>query len=190
MRVVNDDLVIEYDEMNRPIKPESSTEVMRGSGSYSERMKRYVTEEDAFLVYRSTGSRSLRGTAEILGLPLGTVNGWSRRHGWQQRSSDLDLEATEGIVQAMAVAIVGQQLKNVRVLAQIRDGAEEPRDQINAAKELNRIFERMADRMQLSGVLSVSDNDATEEEELEALVQTPEGVANVLERLRERTNRY
>lgn len=166
------------------------TEVVQEGGAYSEKRKQFITPEDGFLVYRSTGSRSLRGTAEILGLSAGTVFGWSRRYGWQQRSNDLDLEATEGVVQAMAVSIVGQQLKNIQTLAQIRDGAEEDRDRINAAKELNRVFERMADRMQLNAVLNPAGESETEEDDLEEMVQTPEGVARLLELQRERTNRY
>lgn len=41
-----------------------------------------ITQEQAYRIYCSTGARSLRKTADILGLPHGTVLSWSRRYHW------------------------------------------------------------------------------------------------------------
>ncbi len=46
--------------------------------------------ERAYLAYRDGAKRSLRKTAEVTGIPEGTLMRWSREDGWQQRLRDDD----------------------------------------------------------------------------------------------------
>lgn len=50
----------------------------------------------AFCVYAEMGSeRSLKAVAKKIGHPIGTVEGWSKKHGWQERVLDLQKQANE-----------------------------------------------------------------------------------------------
>ena len=99
-----------------------------------------VTQEQAYRVYCSTGARSLRKTADILGIPHGTVLSWNRRYHWQKKLRDIDLEVTEGLAQATAVLAVSRGIKALEVLSQImEDGEVDPRARVSAASEVLKV---------------------------------------------------
>lgn len=144
-----------------------------------------ATEDDAFRIYATTGARSIRRVARLLGLPEGTVLSWSQRHRWRQRIIDEDLEVTEGIADAAAAAVVTQQLKNIVYLSELRDNdMAERKDRTAAAKalmaEFKDISKAVADRQ------SGEDVEELEDSELERLAQSDEGVAVLLARSRAR----
>ncbi len=173
---------------NPPLKEIHAVEVMDVPGLQSA-TGHYVTADDAYRVYIAMGSRSLRKTAAMMGVPEGTVASWSRRGGWRQRVVDMDTELTEGVIHASAVAVVSQQLRTIERLAKIRDNEKAlDRDVINASKLLMEAYERIRLTATVSALLGGNEGDM-EAEELEQLVQTPGGAQVLLGRLRDRTGR-
>lgn len=145
-----------------------------------------ATREDAFRVYVTTGARSIRKTAHLIGRPEGTVLSWSQRDNWRLRVRDMDLEVTEGIAEAAAAAAVAQQLQNITYLSQVRDDSEqETKDRLKATSllmdEFRDISAAIADRASKR-----ADLEEMGESELEELAQSPEGVAQLLARHRTR----
>lgn len=144
-----------------------------------------ATEEDAFRIYATTGARSIRRVARMLGIPEGTVLSWSHRKRWRQRMIDEDLEVTEGIADAAAAAVVHQQLRNIMYLSELRDNdLAERKDRTAAAKAL------MAEFKDVSRAVAERDRgidvEAMDDTELEELAQSDEGVAVLLARSRAR----
>lgn len=173
---------------NLPPRESHAMEVVPGLGSQSTYGK-YVTSDDAYRVYIAMGSRSLRKTAVMMGIPEGTVGSWSRREGWRQRVVDMDTELTEGVIHASAVAVVSQQLRTIEKLAMIRDNEKsQDRDIINAAKLLMEAYERIRLTATVTALLGGNEGDM-EADELERLVSTPGGAQVLLGRLRDRTGR-
>lgn len=166
--------------------PPASSVVMTSDGEMS-RLGRYVTADDAFHLYQAQTHRSLRKTAQMLGLPQGTVFAWSSRYGWRQRLLEQDMEVTEGVVQSVAVAVLQSQVSNIQQLVTIRDDEKSSnREKLEAIKQLTAQYERLQDRALVQS-LTGGQEDQLEEDKLVELVQTPEGAQVLLQRLRERT---
>ncbi len=144
-----------------------------------------ASAEDAYWTYMGTGMRSLRRTADILGIPHGTVLSWSSRHNWAQRARDTDIEMTMGVAEAAAAATVAQQFRNIEYLAKLRDDEEaDHKDRIRATNILMGEFKDVS--VAVAGKFQKDDSDMIDEDELEKLAQSPEGVAQLLARSRAR----
>jgi hypothetical protein len=148
-----------------------------------------VTQEEGFTVYAANGGRSLRKTARLLGVPEGTVLSWASRHGWRQRLLDMDLEMAEGALESGAVVLMSQYLVGIQRLITIRDDRRtSPMAAILAQKELNRMQEKVSEMLTTRIVANAIGEDL-EDDELEALIQSADGVAKLLEMQRARHER-
>lgn len=174
---------------DRVVAPDSSPSVIAvmDEGEMSESLGRFVTAEDAFRVYQSSSQRSLRKTADFLGLPRGTIMSWSSRYSWRARLAETDMEVTEGVAQAVSLSVIQQQMRNIQSLVAIRDSdIASNTDRLNAIKQLAGLYARIEDRAMI-GALTGGLDVELEEEQLISMVQSQEGAREILARLRERT---
>lgn len=144
-----------------------------------------VTPEDAYRTYIAMGARSLRRTADLLGVPIGTMHSWNRRYQWQSRVRLSDIEATEGLAQMAAVVAVAQGVKSLEALAKVRDTSEDDRARVEASKELLRQFNGIT--AVIAGSALVKNHDADDELDYEEMASTPDGARKLLELARDRT---
>jgi len=148
-----------------------------------------ITPEDAYRAYISTGARSLRRTADLLGIPHGTILSWNKRYQWQARVRAADIESTEGLAQMAAVAAVAQGVKSLEVLARIRDDEDvAPMARVESAKELLRQFNGIT-ALVAGSALTKGVQDDLGDAELEELASNPDGVQKLLEMQRQLTGR-
>ena len=162
-----------------------SVEVVDSSGVMSSE-GRYVTPDEAFRAYSVQPDRSLRKLADLLGIPRGTILGWSSRYGWSAKIKEMDQERVEGVTETISVILVQQQVKNLETLINIRDApTSKIRERMDAAKALSGMFERYQDRALLAALTTGNNEDFLEDSKLEELAQTQEGVRQLLAHLRE-----
>lgn len=171
--------------VEKVVNPPRSSVVMTGEGEMSD-LGRYVTADDAFRVYQAQQHRSLRKTANMLGLPHGTLLSWSARYGWQQRLRDQDREVTEGVVQSVAIAVLQAQIKNIQTLVEIRDAPDShPLAKLQAIKLLTGQYNRLEDQALVQALMGTNEIEL-EEANLVELAQTPDGARQLVAKLRER----
>ena len=130
----------------------------------------------AFELYRLDGQRSITKTADLLGIPRGTVRSWAHRYRWTARVVALDAEDHGGRYGAAVDAVSAQMVKSVEFLVELRDNEAAPLRERRAAAVA------LIDRGGLMPVQRVQhvapDADASpdySEAELREMAQTPEG---------------
>jgi len=82
-----------------------------------------VDREAAYQVWRLSGGRSLRQTAELTRVSLGTLGNWSKGDGWQDRARREDAEAAQSLRGALRAAMTEHALRSIATAAELRDDA-------------------------------------------------------------------
>jgi hypothetical protein len=86
-------------------------------------------------------SRSLKQTADVTGVAIGTLRSWSQRDSWVKRAESEDAERAEIARSHILNRVSGEVTKSVEVLIAIRDDATASnRDRRQAAVDLLGIF--------------------------------------------------
>lgn len=99
------------------------------------RGRRYtaVDRETAYVCWRT--NRSIRRTAETLGLSPSTVGSWSQSDAWVRRAKGEDAEDVADMRRAVSAIAVGEVVKSIEVAREIRDNAAAAaRDRLAAAQ--------------------------------------------------------
>jgi hypothetical protein len=95
--------------------------------------------EAAFQAWRIC--RSLKQTADVTGISIGTLRSWSQRDSWVKRAESEDAERAEIARSHILNRVAGEVTRSVEVLIAIRDDvAASNRDRRQAAVDLLAIF--------------------------------------------------
>ena len=82
--------------------------------------------EAAYQTYRASTPRSLRKTAELLGIPEGTLFEWNRVERWADRLAEDDRRGSLSVRAHANALLLGQLQHNIEAAIAIRDNAKEP----------------------------------------------------------------
>ena len=137
--------------------------------------------EAAFTLYRADGERSVRRTADLLGLAHGTVLTWSSRHRWQQRLAAIDAEHRGNALAAAQAAVAAQTLESLKVMIAIRDDPTAPHAvRLSAARDIAGMGGLAPVQRAALDVRSEAPASGYTDQELADLARTPEGIARLL----------
>ena len=132
----------------------------------------------AFEVYRAGGGRNLSATADLLGIPRGTVKSWSSRYRWPQRLAAIDAEDDSESLKAALAMAAGLRLKALAALdAVLSSDAASDRAKVEAARL---ILDRTGLAPGAQAVERAEPQADLDEAELRALLTTDEGRAQLV----------
>lgn len=136
----------------------------------------------AFAVYRvaGTGGRSLSATADLLGVPRGTVKSWSSRYRWLQRLAAIDAEDDAESLKAAQAVAASLRLKALSALDGIlASETASDRAKVEAARL---ILDRtgMSATARAVGPADAGGGEHYSDAELAELAQPPEGRVKLL----------
>ncbi len=146
-------------------------------------------ERRAFAVYLGDGRRSLRRTADVCGISLGTINSWHRRHGWRTLAADADRELSEGTAETVLGLVQAQAVPSLQTLVDLRDSPD-TKDSVRRQCAMDLLAMGgygPVSRSALELIRNAEDAgnvDATYDE----LVSTAEGVDVLIRQLRDRAS--
>jgi len=92
--------------------------------------------ERAYLIYRDQERRSLRKTAEAMGIPQGTIMAWSREDGWQERLRADDDRAIAAMRRDAELAFLGKHDLLIERAWNLAESASDERVQADMTKYL------------------------------------------------------
>ena len=92
--------------------------------------------EAAYVSWKVASGRSLRKTADLTGISVSTLAGWSKDDGWQERARREDAEDAESLRSALRGLHDSEALKSLRTAAALRDdesGKTPPKVRLDAS---------------------------------------------------------
>jgi len=92
--------------------------------------------ERAYLAYRESARRSIRKTADVTGIPEGTLMRWSREDGWQQRLRADDDRTIAAMRNDADLALLGKHDALIERAWNLAESATDERVQADMTKYL------------------------------------------------------
>lgn len=82
-----------------------------------------LDREAAYQSWKIVSGRSLRKTADLTGVSVGTLANWSKEDAWQARARGEDEEDAKSLRVALAGVVSSEAVKSIQTAATLRDDA-------------------------------------------------------------------